>query len=298
MASQQLQAIIHALRSNPEPPRTTEEWRSAWDAMTMPLPVPPDTTCTPVAAETSKCVWITTPDSSTSRVMLYFHGGAFCIGSPRNHLAMLAILAQRFGGRVLAVDYRLAPDHCFPAAHEDGRAAYRWLLDSGVDAKQVVIAGDSCGATLALATLLHARAAGLPMPAAAICLSPWIDMEQTGATMRTNAANDVFLRKEVLDYCSGLYLPGTDRRDPLVSPLHADLSGLPPLLVQIGGSEVLLSDALRLAEMAAGARVPMTLEICPDVHHDWHIWATEVPESLAALQRIALFVAAHTPAAA
>jgi len=297
MASQQLNALVERFRTMKNPPRNHEQWRIAWDELTRSIPAPPGTRYTEVREDGVTGGWIAGPESGEDAIILHFHGGAFALGASWNHLAMLGVLARRCAGRVFSVDYRLAPEHPYPAAHEDALAAYKWLLAGGVAASRVVMMGDSCGAALVLATVHEAMRAALPLPAAVVCLSPWVDLQQTGESMTRNASRDVFLRASTLERFAVMYAGDADRSSPRLSPLHGEFAGMPPIFIQVGGSEVLLSDGLRLADVAGRAQVPVTLEVWPDVLHEWHCWGDEVPEAAAALARVGAFVESRIPRA-
>ncbi|SEB57258.1 alpha/beta hydrolase [Streptomyces sp. TLI_105] len=225
--------------------------------------------------------------------LLYLHGGGYVIGSPDTHTGLVGELAVRAGLRAISVDYRLAPEHPFPAAVDDGLAAYRELLDAGTDPREIVVAGDSAGGGLAIATLLAAREAGLPQPAAVVVFSPWVDLTLSGASMRTKEdADPIFTEADVRAYAD-LYLGAGDRSHPLASPVFADLSALPPLLVQVGANEVLLDDAVRLAARAGAADVEATLEIGPGLPHVYQSEHGRLDEADAALDRAARFLTSH-----
>jgi acetyl esterase/lipase len=238
--------------------------------------------------------WITAPGADEGRVVLYFHGGGFVFGSMRTHRVMLAHLSRAAKARVLGLDYRLAPENPFPAPIEDALAAYRWLLDQGIDPKKITLAGDSAGGGLVLSALVAIRYAGLPMPAAGIPISAWTDMEATGESMTTNAEADTWVDRDGLLNIAKVYLNGKDPRAPLASPLHADLRGLPPLLMQVGGVEVLLDDTTALAERAKEAGVSVEVEVWDDMPHVWHTFAPILPEGEKAIDRIGEFILQHT----
>jgi monoterpene epsilon-lactone hydrolase len=195
--------------------------------------------------------------------------------------------------RVLGLNYRLAPEHPFPAAVDDVAAAYRWLLDSGIAPARIAIAGDSAGGGLALATTIATRDAGLPLPGAVVSLSPWVDLALTGASMDAKAGDDPIVSREMLLRWAKLYLGDHDARTPLASPLYASLHALPPLLIQVGASEVLLDDATRLAERASTGGVDTTLEVWPEMIHVWQAFAAILPEGRQAIARIGEFVRMH-----
>jgi acetyl esterase/lipase len=237
--------------------------------------------------------WVTAAGTEAARTILYLHGGGYVIGSPSTHRGLAERLSKAAGARVLVIDYRLAPEHPFPAPVEDATKAYRWLLASGVAASNIAVAGDSAGGGLTAATLIALRDAGDALPAAGICLSPWVDMEGIGESMTLRAELDPMVQKEGLLGMAGLYLQGADPRSPLAAPLYADLHGLPPLLVQVGTSETLYDDATRLAERAKAAGVNVTLEPWDEMIHVWHLFAEMLPEGQKALDRIGEFVRQH-----
>jgi acetyl esterase/lipase len=241
--------------------------------------------------------WISTPTATNGLTILYLHGGGYVIGSINTHREMISRLARASGARALAIDYRLAPEHPFPAAVEDATKAYRWLLKQGVPSEKIVVAGDSAGGGLTVATLVALRDAGDRLPAAAVCISPWTDLAITGETMVTKADVDPMIRAEDARGGAARYHGETDPRHPLVSPLYADLSGLPPMLIQVGTSEVLLSDSTRLAERAEEAAVDVTLEPWEEMIHVWHFFAFMLPEGQQAIERIGEYVRAKVPAA-
>ncbi|HAJ36252.1 MAG TPA: hypothetical protein DCL15_11215, partial [Chloroflexi bacterium] len=220
--------------------------------------------------------WLTPPHVDARRVVLYLHGGGYVSGSPATHLAVTTQLAQAAGARLFALDYRLAPEHPFPAALEDAWAVYWWLLtEEHVAPAQIVVAGDSAGGGLTLALLLALRDAGMPLPAGAVGLSPWLDLTLSGATLTANAATD-YLNRDILRASAQMYSQGHVLDDPLLSPLYADLRGLPPLLLQAGGAEMLLDDSRRFAMRAHAAGVDVKLAIFPHMVHVWHFtWRIE-----------------------
>ncbi len=236
--------------------------------------------------------WLRRADSDHGAVLLYLHGGGYSIGSIDSHRDLLCRLCAASGASVMAVDYRLAPEHPFPAQLEDAMAAYRWLLDRGHDPARIVIGGESAGGGLTLSTLISARDAGLPLPAAAFVLSPWVDLESRGMTFATNERYD-FVHRRTLDVYARRFVGRGDRRNPLAAPIHADLAGLPPLLIHAGGAESLLDDALHLARRARAAGVHVDLDVWPDMIHAWHIFGF-LDEAREAVGRIGDFVRAAT----
>jgi acetyl esterase/lipase len=228
-------------------------------------------------------------DAESDPVMLFFHGGGYVFGSIDSHRDLGCRLALAAGARVAMVDYRLAPRHPFPAAVEDALAAYRGLLEAGADPARIVVSGDSAGGGLSLALLLEVRNQGWPQPAAAALICPWVDLALTGKSLEANAATD-FLDRGMLTTWSTYYRSGEDPKNPLVSPLYADLSGLPPLLVHVGAAEILLDDAQALAGRAQDAGVETELRVWDDMFHDWHAAAAMVPEGQRAIDEIGRFV--------
>jgi acetyl esterase/lipase len=235
--------------------------------------------------------WVAVPGSAGKGVILYFHGGGYTAGSLSSHRNMVSRLAVEAGRLLLAVDYRLAPEHPFPAAVEDAVAAYRWLVNcEGVPAREVIFGGDSAGGGLALAALIKLRDEGDRLPRAAFCLSPWTDLAMTGDSIRTKADVDPFIEPRALDFLAGQYLQGANPRHPLASPLYADLTGLPPLLIQVGERECLLDDSLRLAEKAKAAGVDVTIDVWPEMIHVFQSFAPVAPEGVAGIRRIAEYL--------
>lgn len=287
MASPELEALIEEL-SRLEEPESIDEERRAWDTLCASLDPVDGVTLEGMDAGGVPAMSLTPPVRGSMEI-LYCHGGAFALGSAWNNRGMLSRLAGASAARVVAIDYRLAPEHPYPAALEDTGAAYRWLLETGVDPASIVLAGDSCGANLILGAAIGARDLGEPLPAAVICLSPWVDLTLSGESLEENAEKDGFITRESLVFLGEQYLDGADPADPRASPLFADLGSLPPLLIQVGSEEAVLSDSFALAGRAAAAGVSVTLEVVPEVVHVWQVWAGQVPESLAAVARIAEF---------
>jgi monoterpene epsilon-lactone hydrolase len=221
------------------------------------------------------------------REILYLHGGAFALGSLEGYRAMVSHVATACRATTSVLEYRLAPEHPFPAAPDDAFAAWKAMAKDGVPR---VIVGDSAGGNLALSTMIRARDEGLPLPAAAVLLSPWLDLDHAGASMKTNAERDPLIRVGDSRAYAKLYLGGVSPRDPRVSPLYADLRGLPPLYVQVGKDECLYDDSIRLAERARAAGVEVTLDAFDGVFHVWHFFAGIAPEADDAIERIGRFV--------
>ena len=297
MTSQQLQIVIQMLRSAPTP-ETIEERRAAMETLAQLAPIPEDVQCQPVDAGGVPAEWIAAPNADAERVILYLHGGGYSMGSIKTHRELVSRLSRAAAARALAIDYRLAPENPFPAAVEDATAAYRWLLSYGADPARTVIAGDSAGGGLTVATLVALRDAGDPLPAAAVCLSPWVDMEGIGDSMTTKADLDPMVSREELLEGAKMYLGDADPRTPLAAPLYADLSGLPPLLIHVGTAETLLDDSTRLADRAKTAGVDVTLDVWDDMIHVWQAFAIMLPEGQQAIDRIGEFIQEHVGAKA
>jgi len=291
MASEQLQTIIQVLRSQPvQEGLTFEEMRTGFEQMTSFFPVPADVRCEQVDAGGVSAEWIMTPQATAERVIFYLHGGGYAIGSVKTHRELISRISRAAGARALAIDYRLAPEHPFPAAVEDATTAYRWLLENGVEPTRIVIAGDSAGGGLTVATLVALRDAGDPLPAAGVCLSPWVDLEGIGESMTARAEVDPMVQRDGLLAMAKAYLGDANPRLPLAAPLYADLTGLPPLLIQVGTAETLLDDSTRLAERARSAGVDVVLEPWEDMIHVWHLFASMLPEGQQAVDRIGEFI--------
>lgn len=224
--------------------------------------------------------------------IVYLHGGAYVSGSPRSYRRLVSHLAAITGCRVYAVDYRLAPEHPYPAALDDSIAVCTSLLGSE-PAQKLIIAGDSAGAGLSLATAVSLRDRGAPLPAALVCIAPWADLTCSGESMRTRARRERMMSPAGLAIDARRYAPGEDLRNPLISPLFADLRGLPPLLIQVGDDEILLDDSTRLAAAAEAAGVSVTLQVWPRLWHVWHLYAGLMPEADAAMRAIADFIGAQ-----
>jgi len=238
--------------------------------------------------------WFWTENSVADRVVLYFHGGAYCLGSRDTHAGIAGRIAKAARARCFMPNYRLAPENPHPAAVEDATGAYRWLLEQGYRPGNIVVAGDSAGGGLTLATLVSLRDRGEPLPAAAACISPWADLEGTGDSMETNADADPIITMDDVERYATWFIGDGDRRDPLAAPLHADLHGLPPVLIQVGGNEALLDDARRVADKLENAGGRGELEVWDDMFHVWHFFAPILDEATEALERIGAFVREQT----
>jgi acetyl esterase/lipase len=242
--------------------------------------------------------WFRRADSDSDRVLYYLHGGGYVIGSVDTHRELLALLCAAFGAPVFALEYRLAPEHPFPAQLEDSTTGYRWLLDQGVAPSRVAVAGESAGGALTISTLVSLRDRGEPLPAAAAVISPWVDLEARSASFRSNNRFDYLDRGSVRAFARHFVPDPSRRRDPLAAPIHASLEGLPPLLVHVGGAEVLLDEGLQLARNARLAGVDTQLDVWQDMIHAWHVFGGQVPEACEAIDQVGQFARRHTRAAA
>jgi acetyl esterase/lipase len=263
-----LRAVIAAT------PRATEiaQMRLDSDARGKAFGLADDVTVQPVSANGVKAEWTSTPDASPANAILYLHGGGYVICSLDSHRHLAAEVGRAAGARTLAIDYRLAPEHPFPAPIEDTVAAYRYLLDSGLKPNRIALAGDSAGGGLVIGSMLAIREAGLPLPACGWCISPWVDMEALGGSFVDRAETDPTVQKATILMMAGLYLGDADPRHPHAAPLYGDLRGLPPLLIQVGSVETLLDDSIALARKAGVAEVPVSLQIWPEMIHIWHLF--------------------------
>jgi len=295
MTTEQLNILLDLFRrQEPEVEPTVADLRAGMARVATFLPTPSDARTTPTSAGGVPAEWVLAPDASDDRVILYLHGGGYVMGGLHTHRTLAYGLSRASSMACLLLDYRLAPEHPYPAAVEDALAAYRWLGDQGHKAADIVVAGDSAGGGLTVATLVALRDDGAALPAAGVCISPWADMEGTGDSMDRNAALDPLVQREGLLHLARLYLNGVDPRTPLASPIHADLAGLPPLLVLAGGDETLLDDATRLAERARADGVDVTYEEAQAMFHVWPLFAPMLTEGQDAIDRIAAFVRART----
>jgi monoterpene epsilon-lactone hydrolase len=235
-----------------------------------------DVAVEPVTAGGVRAEWTSTPNADRDAALLYLHGGGYVIGSLDSHRHLAAEAGRAAASWALSLDYRLAPEHPFPAAVEDAVAGYRFLLGRGFKPGRITIGGDSAGGGLVVAAMVAIRDAGLAQPACGWCISPWVDMEASGETMTSKAAADPTVQKAGILDMARLYLDGADPRAPLASPIHADLHGLAPLLIQVGAAETLLDDAVQLARLAGAADVRADLQVWPEMIHVWHLFHPEL----------------------
>ncbi|HYB41751.1 MAG TPA: alpha/beta hydrolase [Candidatus Methylomirabilis sp.] len=279
----------HLAKLPPADSLTLAERRAQYERAERVFPTPAEVKVERVTAPAAPAEWLRPPSAAAGRVVLYLHGGGYSIGSPRSHRHLAAAIAGSAGASALLLDYRLAPEHPFPAAVDDAVAAYRWLLDQGIPPQGVVVAGDSAGGGLTVATLLALREAAIPLPAGGVCISPWADLTCTAGSYETKATADPIVRRAGVQEMARAYLGQTDPRTPLASPIFADLRGLPPILIHVGSDEVLLDDAVVLADRAKAAGVPVTLAVWDRMVHVWHWFLPMLDEAEAAVESIGRF---------
>jgi acetyl esterase/lipase len=272
---------------------TIEEMRAGMEAAMVDVALDDDVTVERLEVAGCAAEWITTPASDSGRTVLYLHGGGYVMGSINTHRELVSRIARAAAARVLNLDYRLAPENPFPASVQDATGAYEWLLGQGVRAERIVVAGDSAGGGLTLATLLALKAQGSVLPAGGVCLSPWTDLEGTGNSCQPGVVDDPMVGVDELRGM-GLHYAADDLRNPLAAPLYGDYAGLPPLLIQVGTRELLLDDARRVAEKARNAGVEVTLEAEEGLVHVWQAMPG-LPESAEAVARIGGFIKERLP---
>ncbi|GGR57862.1 MULTISPECIES: alpha/beta hydrolase [Streptomyces] len=291
--SKEQRARIDAMMRQPRPegPRSVEELRAGFKALMDQMMVPDGIRTTRTTLGARSALHVEPDNGPRAGTILYFHGGGFVFGSPETALPLTGHLVAKTGFRAYSPDYRLAPEHPFPAAIEDTLSAYRDLLDSGADPSAIAFAGDSAGGGLTVTTCLAAREAGLPLPAAIVAFSPGLDATRTGESMDTKEGIDPIFTREAVEHTGAMYLAGADPHQPLLSPaVLADLTGFPPLLIQVGTNEILLDDSTRLAARARAAGVDVILDVTADVPHVFQSFAGVLDEADEALDRAALFL--------
>ncbi|MCC6297529.1 MAG: alpha/beta hydrolase [Pseudomonadales bacterium] len=287
MSRQQLDKILQIFERQPAlGTLSLDQERRNLDEGGARFKVPSDVTLTPVSADGVPAEWLVAPGARADRAVLYLHGGGYVIGSITSHRYLMQNVSRHSGARTLGLDYRLAPEHPFPAAIEDATRAYRWLLAQGIQPGRIAIAGDSAGGGLTMATLLSLRDQGVPLPAAGVLISPWADLTGTADAVTSRAASDPMVKGDGLFSLADKYLNGADARNPLASPVFADLTGLPPLLIHVGGREILYDDSITLAANARKANVPVALVDEPELFHVWHAFAPMLDEGQRAVEQI------------
>jgi acetyl esterase/lipase len=289
----EIDAIRALLGSKPRPVGWGER-RARLDEVGSIWPVADDVALEAVSLDGVPGEFSIVPGCDPARVLLFFHGGGYCSGSIVSHRRMVTEAGRAGGLRTLAVGFRLAPEHPFPAAYDDALTAWRWLRKQGIAANQIVVGGDSAGGGLALALAMRLRDAGEELPAGLWVASPWTDLTMSGATLETKDAVDPLIHKGYLGELADAYVPaGMSRTDPRISPLFAELRGLPPTLIQVGSAETLLDDSVRFAGAAGASGVAVTLEIWPDMIHAWPLWNAKLEAGRRALMRVGEFVQQH-----
>jgi len=290
MDDSEIDAIRALLSSKPRPVGWVQR-RQRLDEVGSIWPVADDVNLELVDLDGVPGEWSIAPGSDATRVLIFFHGGGYCSGSILSHRRMVTEAGRAAGTRTLAVGYRLAPEHPFPAALDDALTVWRYVRNQDVAAKHIAIGGDSAGGGLTVALINRLRNAREELPGCAWLVSPWTDLTMSGETLTTKDAIDPIIHKGYLGELADAYLPAeTDRKDPQISPLYADLKGLPPTLIQVGSAETLLADATRFAAAAGAADVPVTLEIWPHMIHAWPLWNAHLEPGRRALANAGSFI--------
>jgi len=293
MAQSEIDAIRTLLTAKPRPVGWTER-RQRLDEVGSVWPVADDVKLTPVDADGILGEWSNVVGSDPSRVLLFFHGGGYCSGSIRSHRRMVSEAGRAAKVRTLAIAYRLAPEHPFPAALDDALAAWFFLRQAGIAAGRIAIGGDSAGGGLTAALINFLNATAEEGPGCAWLVSPWVDLTMSGSTLAGKDSVDPLIHKTYLEELAAAYVPEEiDRADPRVSPLFANLTGFPPTLIQVGSAETLLADATRFAAAAGAADAAVTLEIWPNMIHAWHLWNAHLEAARRALASAGRFVRAY-----
>lgn len=293
MVSKEMERLIGFLQQSlgdvSEP--SVDALRASFEQIASLTKIPKDAKCEPLDAAGVPAEWISAPESVNDRVILYFHGGGYVGGSIDSHREYCIRLARASKTRVLLIDYRRAPEHRFPAALEDATKVYDWLISSeGIKPKNIIIAGESAGGGLTIATLIKLRDDQMELPAAGVCLSPFLDLAISGESVISKAEVDPLVTQADLEFCAKLYLGEEDNRNPLASPLYADLKKLPPLYIQVGTAEILLDDSIRFADLARAAGVDVSLDIWDDMIHMFQMFAAMAPEGQDAIDKIGEFI--------
>lgn len=290
MVQSEIEGIRALLSSKPRPVGWTER-RKRLDDVGSVWPVADDVEFMAVDVKGMQGEYSIVPGSDPSRILMFFHGGGYCSGSIVSHRRLVTEAGRAAKMRTLAIQYRLAPEHPFPAAYDDALSAWRFLQDQKLAAADIAIGGDSAGAGLALGLITRLRDAREEVPSCAWLISPWTDLTMSGSTLSTKAAVDPLIHKEYLSELANAYLPaGIDRKDPRVSPLYGDFRNFPPLLIQVGSDETLLDDSTRLAARAGGADVAVTLEIWRHMIHAWSLWNAHLEDGRRAIAKAGAFI--------
>ena len=283
-------SALAPLLTNEKSDKTNEELRLMYEETLSKHPAPGGVSYTNVDMGGVKAVLATPDNVKDDQTLLYIHGGGYVVGSPRSYYGLAGNYAILLGARVYIPDYRLAPEHPFPTPIDDTFNAYRWLLEQGIDSKSIVFSGDSAGGAMVISVMVRAKNAGLPLPAGGVAISPWCNLEHTGASMYNREGLDPQATREALVMLAKTFLNGALPNDPDASPIFADVRGLPPIMVQIGENELMLSDAIRLSEHLANNRVRVSLEVWPGMFHAWHMFSAVLPEGMQALENASTFL--------
>lgn len=290
MASKQFEQFYQTLITKvPKGDLTMAQIRIGFEKMMADYPAAPDIRKDPVSIGKLSAFWIHAPNASKDKAVLFFHGGSYSAGSTLSHQDMVGRISRASGAYVLGIDYRLAPEHPFPSGVEDAVYAYQWMLKEGFKPSQIALAGSSAGGGLAFALLLSLKQMKLPLPSCGVFISPWVDLALTGRTLKTNVGQDILLPQR-LQSAAEIYLNGKDPKTPLASPLYADLSSLPPLLLHAGSRELLLDEIERIAAKAQEAKTPVTLDVFEGMFHCWHLFSAKIPEGQQAIDKIGEFI--------
>jgi acetyl esterase/lipase len=288
LAIARIRAVYRSWNRDTSVAQMRSDWNTAFGSCTVAV------SCQHISAGGVDSEWITPANAPRDKAILYFHGGGFRIGSVTSHRELIAQIADTSGCRVLAINYRLAPEHRFPAALDDAMAAYGWMLDQGSIPENIAFAGDSAGANLVLATMLSLRERGLPLPVAGGLMSPWTDLAATGASYTTRAdADPIHQRPMILALAKNYLGEHGDAFNPLASPLYADLNGLPPLLIQVGDRETVLNDSTMFADRARDAGVDVELQVWDGMIHVFQMFGAELAEAHQAIDSMAKFISRH-----
>ena len=288
LAIERIRCVYRGWNRNTSVAQMRSDWDAAFESRIVPA------TCERVSAGGVDGEWIAPSGASQDKAILYFHGGGFRLGSVVSHRDLIARIADASGCRALAINYRLAPEHRFPAAPDDALAAYDWLLEHGLKPENIAFAGDSAGGNLVLAAMLRLRERGLPFPVAGVLMSPWTDLAAAGASYVNRAdADPIHARPMILALAKNYLGPDGDPRDPLASPLYADLAGLPPLLIQVGDRETVLDDSTMFTEKARAAGVDVELQVWDGMIHVFQMFGAELAEARRAIEAIAGFLRQH-----
>ncbi len=267
-----------------------EAQREEFETVARTFKILPDVELESVEIEGLDAEWVKIHGQSPEIFILYLHGGGYSLGSIQTHRELVSRIARACEAKALVLDYRLAPENPFPAAIEDALAAYRYMLQQNISPQKIVVMGDSAGGGLTMSTLLSIRDKGEKMPCAGVCISPWVDLAGTGDSLKTRAHLDSMISPKILPEMARQYLGNEDPKNPLVSSIYADLSHLPPLLIQVGTNEVLFDDSTRLAQRAKECNVQVDLDIWESMGHVWHFFGSLLPQSNQAIDKIANFI--------